>query len=114
MNERQKLVLLAGFGVYFAMIVYCPWKVWVDGPSFSPPNTPCMLIFPDAYQKTVYDWRWESLHRDHAGESYAERDRDRLRSQIIGWAVGLMLVFLSVRTPTEPPITAEQWIPECQ
>ncbi len=98
MNERQKVALLAGVGVFFAMLIYCPWEEMA--PSRSTSTAWGGFTWEN---RTVYDWCWPSMHRDVSRVGWRERDTDRLRWQIMAWALVVMLAFLRLRTRPATP-----------
>jgi serine/threonine protein kinase len=98
MNESQKRVLLAGFGVFFAMLVYCPWTEEKYRTLEYQGNI--RVLCGNASLKleskgTVYDWSWARPIDSFPLFTY--RDTHRLRWQIILWALGVAVAFLGVR-----------------
>lgn len=58
MNERQKYILLIGFGVLFAMLVFTPWSVTLDPANriySGSSEVSCPIAREDT---TVCYWRW--------------------------------------------------------
>jgi hypothetical protein len=104
MNERQKIVLLCGFGIFFAMLVYCPWEIHVEDSATRHIRSEFPGISPiiGTESETIYDWTWQSLQRERLGEHNRKRDSERLRWQIMIWALAVMLVFLRLRTESDP------------
>jgi serine/threonine protein kinase len=106
MNESQKRVLLAGFGVFFAMLVYCPWTEEKYRTLEYQGNI--RVVCGNALLKleskgTVYDWSWARPIDSIQLITY--RDIHRLRLQIVLWALGVAIAFLTVgqlRQPRSP------------
>ncbi len=98
MNERQKFVLLVGFGIFFAMLVFCPWEVCIRRPGIPPLSYHPWRGESTHNWVTIYDWSPEFLRKEHPDVVYLERDTDRLRWQIMIWALAVLLVFLRLKT----------------